>query len=143
MRTVVKLSVVAVVTYLLICGPFLLLAPYDFIITPVRHYSELGKSDFTRGAGSYSADTIGFSFMLRKTHVEGLLPASTVLALIGPLVLAWRRLRTEADALLYLALAGIAVVLTAPIPWHYEYFPSLILVSFAAIAATEEIENQF
>lgn len=141
LRKVATFSIMTICTYLLICGPFLILDPYAFIVAPVRHYSWLGKWDFTRGYGSFSAKTIGLTFMLRKTHLEWLLQASTLLAITGPLILAWRRLQSETDVLLYLGLAGMAVALTAPIPWHYEYFPSLLLISFAAIAAAEEEEN--
>jgi hypothetical protein len=141
LRTAATFSIITICTYLLICGPFLILDPYDFIVAPVRHYSWLGKWDFTRGYGSFSAKTIGLTFMLRKTHLEWLLQASTILAITGPLILAWRRLQSETDVLLYLGLAGMAVALTAPIPWHYEYFPSLLLISFAAIAAAEEEDN--
>jgi hypothetical protein len=138
MRTAATFTIVTICTYLLICGPFLMLDPYDFIVAPVRHYSWLGKWDFTRGYGSFSAKTIGLTFMLRETHLEWLLQASTILAIAGPLVLAWRRLQTETDILLFLGFAGMAVALTAPIPWHYEYFPSFLLISFAAIAAAGE-----
>ncbi len=141
LRTVVTLSIMTACTFFLICGPFLMLDPYDFIVAPVRHYSWLGQWDFTRGYGSFSAKTIGLTFMLRKTHIEWLLQAATILAIAGPLILAWRRLQTETDVLLFLGLAGTAVALTSPIPWHYEYFPSLLLISFAAIAATEEKSN--
>lgn len=137
LRTAVKLSIVACCTYLLICGPFLMLNTYDFIVTPLRSYAEFGKWDFTRGAESFSANSIGFTFLLRGTHVEWLPPTFTALAIIGPIVLAYLRLRTETDVLLYLGLAGVALTLTAPVPWYYEYFPSFILISFAAIAATE------
>lgn len=27
---------------------------------------------------------------------------------------------------------------TAPIPWHYEYFPALLLIAFAVIAAARQ-----
>jgi hypothetical protein len=143
LRTAITLSAVTSGTFLLICGPFLALDPVNFIAAPLRHYAELGRWDFAKGAGSFSADTIGFAYMLRSTQVGWLLPLASVLAILAPLALAWRRLRTETDTLLFMGFAGVAVALTAPIPWHYEYFPSLILFSFAALSAAKDSPHEF
>jgi hypothetical protein len=137
-RTAAMLSVVAAGTFLVICGPFLVLAPHAFVVAPVHHYSELGNWDFSRGAAGFSADTIGLSYMIRSAHMKWLLPAASAIAVVGPWLLAWKYLRSETEVLLYLGVSSIAVALTAPIPWHYEYFPAFILIAFASIAAAAE-----
>ncbi len=137
-RVVAKLVGVTMVTFLIICGPFLILNPHAFVVAPLQHYAALGAWDFSRGPASFAANTIGLSYMIRSTKVDWLLPAIALVAIIGPWVLAWRRLRSATDVLLYMGFSGMVVALTSPIPWHYEYFPVFILISFAAIASAAE-----
>jgi hypothetical protein len=137
-RTAAILSGVAGGVFLAVCGPFLLLNPHAFLVMPVQHYADLGNWDFSKGQASYSAQTIGLSYMIRSVHVKWLLPAISALAVVGPWVIAWRYLRSTTDVLLYMGFAGVVVALTAPIPWHYEYFPAFILIAFASIAAAAE-----
>jgi len=138
LRTTIGLCAIAVVVWLLVCGPFLLLDPWRFVVTPLQFYTKVGEWDFSRGSGSYAADTIGLTYMVRSLGVEGIFPVSAALVSIMPLLLAWRHLRTETDALLFIGLTGVASTLMAPVPFHYEYFPSLIMISFGALAAASE-----
>jgi hypothetical protein len=137
-RTAAILSVVAGGTFLVICGPFLFLNPDAFIVAPVQHYAALGSYDYAQGAAGFSANTIGLSYMIRSAQISWLLPIISALAVLGPWVLAWKRLRSETDVLLYMGFSAVVVALTAPIPWHYEYFPAFILIAFAALAAASE-----
>ncbi len=142
-RTALKLSLLACGTWFVICGPFLVLDPYAFLVAPIRHYAELGKYDFARGSAGFGADTIGLSYLIQSTHVKWLLPTMAALAVSAPWLIAWKRLHSATDVLLYLGGAGVIVTLAAPIPFHYEYFPSFIFLGFASIAAaTENNENQ-
>ena len=141
-RTTLKLTVVTCATFLVICGYFLLTAPYEFTIAPLKHYASLGDWDFTRGSASFSADTIGLAFPLRTMQGKCLLSVSMLLAIFLPITSAWRRLRDETDLILYMSLATVAVTLVSPIPWHYEYFPALLLTSFAAISAARQEDIQ-
>lgn len=140
-RTTGLLSLGACGTYLVLCGPFLALTPHAFLIDPMRHYTVLGNWDFTKGGTGFCANTIGLSYMIRCLREEWLLPLASALAVIVPCVLAWWRLNSRSDLLLYMGFAGMASALTAPIPWHYEYFPPLILFAFASIAAAIEEDD--
>lgn len=137
-----RFSSATVATWLVVCGPFLLSAPYDFIVAPIKHYAALGDWDFTRGMDSYSANMIGLAFAIRSTSVKWLLPTSMLLAILLPSVSAWWRLRDETDLLLHMSLATVAITLVSPIPWHYEYFPALLLISFAVIGAARKEDMQ-
>jgi hypothetical protein len=124
-----------------VTGPFLFPDPVGFLITPIRHYAELGRLDSLKGIDSYAADTIGLTFVLRGTSLAWLPATAMMLSVIGLLSAAGRWLRTGTDALVFMGSAGITVALFAPIPWHYEYLPPLLLLSFAAISAAEERES--
>ena len=137
-RTTALLSLVTCGTCLVLCGPFLALTPHAFLIDPLRHYSELGDWDFTKGAAGFGANAIGLSYMIRGLQVKHLLPLVTALAVIAPWVLAWWRLKSRSDLLLYMGFAGMVSAMTSPIPWHYEYFVPFILFAFASIAAAGE-----
>ena len=128
-------SVVA--TYLVICSRFLLADVYTFLVAPIKHYSALGQWDFTRGAASYAADTIGLSYTIRSAGGDWLLLASMFLAITLPVVCALWRMRNATDLLLHMSLAAVAITLVSPIPWHYEYFPAFLFISFAAIGAAK------
>lgn len=134
MQASIRLVGVTGVLYFLLCGPFLLDAPCNFLVSPISHYSALGELDFTRGVESYSANSIGLSFTIRSFGGAWLLSISILIALIAPLLSAWWRIKNEEDLLLHMAFASIVVVLVAPIPWYYEYFTGLLLISFGAIA---------
>jgi hypothetical protein len=141
-RTAIKYSVVTLVVFCIVCGPFLFSAPSQFLLTPLQHYTELGEWDFTRGADSNSAKTIGFAYFLRKTQVGWLLRATMITAIAASIILAWKRIRTKTDLFLCMGFTAITVTMTSPIPWIYEYFPALILVSFAAMSAGLEDDLQ-
>jgi len=140
-RKTVYLSALAAATYILICGPFILLDWDAFFLKPLRQYAMVADWDFTRGHSSFMANTIGFSFLIRSINVQWLPQVTNALAVVITWIMAWRRLSKETDVLLYLGLVGITFTLTSPIPFHYEYIPLLIVMSFASIAAAIE-ENE-
>lgn len=125
-------------TWLIVCDPFLFSTPYNFVVLPIKHYVALSERDFTRGMESLNASMIGLTFAIRSTTVKWLPSTSMVLAILLPLVSAWWRLRDETDLLLHMSLATVAITMVSPIPWHYEYFPALWLISFAAISAARK-----
>lgn len=142
LRSTSKYCASVVATYLFICAPFLLPGAYEFLVAPIKHYSALGQWDFTRGAASYTANTIGLSYTIRSTGGDWLLLASMFLAIALPVVCAQWRMRNATDLLLHMSLATVAITLVSPIPWHYEYFPAFLFVSFAAIGAAKDEDMQ-
>jgi hypothetical protein len=140
-RKTAYLLVVAAVTYLIICGPFILLDPDAFFLKPLRQYAHAADYYFTTAQQSLLKDTIGFSYLIRVMNNQWLLQATNALAMVITWTMAWKRLFTETDVLLYLSVTGIVFTLTSPIPFHYEYMPLLIVMSFASIAAAIE-ENK-
>jgi hypothetical protein len=131
----IKLSLIAFITFCIVCGPFLFLTPSNFLFTPIQHYTQHGEWDFTRGVDSFSATTIGFAYYLRKAQMSWLLQATMITTLLASILLAWKRIHSDTDLFLCMGFIAIAMTLTSPISWTYEYFPALLLISFAAIAA--------
>lgn len=142
-RSAIKYSLVSIAAFCIVCGPFLISAPSDFVLTPLEHYTELGQWDFTRGVDSNSAKTIGFAYLLRQTQLDWLLRFTMIVAILSSILLAWKRIRSETDLFLSMGFLAVAVTLTSPIAWTYEYFPALLIVSFAVISAGREEDEQY
>lgn len=140
-KKMVYLSILAAATYILICGPFILLGPKAFFLKPLRYYSEAANYYFTTGQPIFTKETMGFSFLIRSINNQWLLPVTNALAVMITWLMAWKHLLTETDVLLYLGVIGVVFTLTAPMPFHYEYMPLLIVISFGSIAAAIE-ENK-
>ncbi len=140
-RKTACLLALAMVTYIFICGPFILLDPDAFFLKPLRQYAHAADYLFRTAQQSLLTDTIGFSYLIRIINDQWLLQVTNALAIMITWIMAWKRLFTETDVLLYLGVTGVVFTLTSPIPFHYEYMPLLIVISFASIAAAIE-ENK-
>jgi hypothetical protein len=140
-RKTACLLVLAVVTYIFICGPFILLDPAAFFLKPLRQYAHAADYYFTTAQQNLLMDAIGFSYLIRIINDQWLLQVTNALAMVITWIMAWKRLFTETDVLLWLSVTGVIFTLTSPIPFHYEYMPLLITMSFASIAAAIE-ENK-
>ncbi len=65
-----------------------------------------------------------------------------IVAIFSSILLAWKRIRSETDLFLSMGFTAVAVTLTSPIAWTYEYFPALLIISFAVISAGREDDIQ-
>lgn len=134
------LFVVAFV-WLVLCAPFLLSTPKEFLIDPIVHYQESALLDFALGSNSYVSQTIGFSYILQYLFSTKTLLVFRYLSLVAIVFLSWHFTKDKTTLFISMALSGILFSFFTPIPWHYIYFGPLIILSFAMIAAARQADT--
>ena len=123
---------------LFICGPFLFFTPREFLLDPINHYVELGIWHFSGGESGHTAECIGFSYLLQTIWGHEALLIGRIVALIVTSILSLIYVRNISHMFIGMGVGVTAFYYFAPIPWHYIFFPPLIILSFAVISSAQQ-----
>ncbi len=69
----IKFVCVSVIVFGIIVFPFLLQSPEQFLIAPIQHYARLGEYAMAQGENGWTANAIGFSYVIQKQWGSGIL----------------------------------------------------------------------
>ena len=133
----IKFVCVSVIVFGIIVFPFLLQSPEQFLIAPIQHYARLGEYAMAQGENGWTANAIGFSYVIQKQWGSGFLSiilwSLVVLLSIPPFFV----IRKVKDLFVYIAFSLTVFSFFTPIPWMYEYFPSLLFLTMAVFVENE------
>lgn len=129
-----KLMIIAFAVFCTITLPFIAQSPYNFFVSPIRHYQELASYAMSLSATGWISSSIGFSYLIQRKWGANTL--SIVSSLVVMLIAGASFIMTKKTTrlILFLAASVTAFTIFAPIPWVYEYYPALLFLSLAIIS---------
>lgn len=127
----IKFVSVSLIVFVLIVLPFLLQSPEQFLLAPIQHYDRLGDYSMSQGENGWTANAIGFSYVIQKYWGPGFLSIMLWSSVVLLSIASFFVIRKIKDLFVYIAFSLMVFSFFTPIPWMYEYFPSLLFLTLA------------
>jgi len=139
----IKFVCVSVIVFGIIVLPLLLQSPENFLIAPIQHYARLGDYAMAQGDNGWTANAIGFSYVIQKYLGAKILSVFQGITLIFISMSSFLLARNITNLLIFLAFSVTVFSFFTPIPWLYEYFPPLLFLTLALFVVNESNSEYF
>ena len=129
--SVSKIFFISVFVFGIIVLPFLIQSPQQFLIAPIQHYQRLGDYAMAQGQSGWTANAIGFSYVIQEKWGADVLSKILGLAALLLATMSFFVIKNVKGLLVYAAFSVTVFSFFTPIPWMYEYFPALLFLTLA------------
>jgi len=129
----IKYLLHAVMTFSIISLPFYISAPEQFLKIPIQHYKELGEYYVALGKQGKAIETIGFSYLVQKFWGANILNYLSYTSLLLIALSSFIVYKNPKRLAIWMAAGVILFSFFTPIPWTYEYYPPMILMTLALL----------
>ena len=129
----IKYLLIAILSFSIISLPFYVSTPEQFLQTPIQHYKKLGEYFVHLGKQGKAIETIGFSYLIQKYWGVNILNYLSYLSVLLISLFSFIVYKNPKQIAIWMSISMIFFSFFTPIPWTYEYYPPMIMMTLALL----------